>query len=875
MGLRTLSVLLVASSFAIPALAQTMHFATDSHKADVASSSSGRDFRFAMPENLSDQSGKYIALYVSSQTRTIAHVQLTGAVITSLPVSPSQVSTFMIPISWEIKTSGQAENKAVHLWSDDADLTVYCMSHTPYSSDGTQILPVIAWGNDYVVAAYGALYESTSFDYPSEFTVVAASDNTILTITPTQDIRGATSTTTLHKKGIPFTETLQAGQAIQYQTTLAYDADNYDVTGTVVHSTKPVGIIGASQCPNIPSDFPYCDHVCEMIPPIRLWGTKYYTAPFATRKGGNTFLVIASSDNQTIFTEDATTGKHVYAILAKQGDIFWRPDVEYATAWSSAQPFLLMEYVNSATWPDNMTGQGDPAMMSVPPVESYTNKVSIETPPSIGSVTPYVNYLTIATAHSGVHSVRVDGTPLTANGKLQSVDGKVDVYLLVAVKPGVHTITGDSGIGVMEYGYGLDESYAWSMNQSGFQTFTPSTDTTPPTISFTGDCVGTIQILDTEAGASGLYSVYLDSATNMALSIDKSFVPGSGVATTSATVYPIYPSYGGLFDGSVYDKAGNRLAIHVWYSAPIISFVADSLTFAGASHDTTIVRPLMIANTGTLPFDMSTSRIVDPGVSPFVILSGSRPILQPGERDTIIVQFKGDLYAVTNSKLLVGGSCITDTIPLTMRPKTNSNLIADDIVFSNTPVGDSSIASTVINDVGTSTLTVDSISTDNSSFVFEPLVGGNSLPFQVPVGLGKRVWFAFFPKTSGPTYGTAYINSPETGQFTIKLSGNISTGGVHTTADGNTSFLSVGANPNPIGLTSAKKLVLSLSGIPVAEYTAGLYDLLGRELRHAQAVTGYDGTSSVSFDVKDLPAGSYLFRVESVGEVRSGRVVIE
>src|SRR5439155_15583948 len=103
------------------------------------------------------------------------------------------------------------------------------------------IIPTTGWGKEYVVAAYHSLYELT-FDYPSEFAVVAQRDGTTINVVPTQDIRQTGKPkTTGHSKGVAFMDQLDRGSAVQYQLTQAQDADNWDVTGTVVTSDKNVG----------------------------------------------------------------------------------------------------------------------------------------------------------------------------------------------------------------------------------------------------------------------------------------------------------------------------------------------------------------------------------------------------------------------------------------------------------------------------------------------------------------------------------------------------------------------------------------------------------------------------------------------------------
>src|SRR6185312_3789674 len=200
----------------------------------------GRDLWFTMTSNY-DASG-YYELFVASPVATTVHIQ-TNSFSNVFPIKAGQVLSFSIPNSWALWTSGEVENKGVHVWSNDADLSAYLLEGEAYTTDGTYIIPTIGWGTDYVVAGYQSLFEgfgNTVFDYPSEFAIVADEDQTVVTITPTQDIRASHKpNSVLHPKGKPFTERLDRGQSVQYQLVEATNSDDFDVTGTIIHSTKP------------------------------------------------------------------------------------------------------------------------------------------------------------------------------------------------------------------------------------------------------------------------------------------------------------------------------------------------------------------------------------------------------------------------------------------------------------------------------------------------------------------------------------------------------------------------------------------------------------------------------------------------------------
>src|ERR1700679_1109872 len=79
--------------------------------------SAGSDFWFALPSNQwgEDLGGKYIRIYITSQTNCTASVSSNGTT-TNVSVSANEVSTFNVPEFWEMESSGIVENKGIHVY---------------------------------------------------------------------------------------------------------------------------------------------------------------------------------------------------------------------------------------------------------------------------------------------------------------------------------------------------------------------------------------------------------------------------------------------------------------------------------------------------------------------------------------------------------------------------------------------------------------------------------------------------------------------------------------------------------------------------------------------------------------------------------------
>lgn len=702
---RSLFILAVLCLCAATSIAQQQEIVSTVHQQHGNMTTSlGRDFWFAIPQNYEAQSGKFFNLYIASERDAVVHVQIPGIAEKVLSVSAGQVLTLTspddIPLSSEIRSSNKVEQKAIHVWSDDADLSVYLLSRNPATTDGMYVIPTIGWGKEYVVAAYASLFEGlnpvgstkglystinrwsypttivggelcrtfhfdnfadtiyitniklegdesfaikapfalpmalvnkapldvevcytpddpsdlkvdgkliveydlvspkqtqhlsvaitlssmpnpTFLDYPSEFIVLSHLDNTTVTIVPSCDIREDQDYgKVIHPKGESFTVVLNEGECIQYQAAFATNSKDYDVTGTSVTADHGIGVIGASACTNIPGDFPYCDHILEMVPPIRTLSNTYITAPFANRVGGDTYLVIATQDGQVVKRNGNT-----YHTFAKANEPFFTATVSDHSEWTSDAPFLLAQYINSTTWEDdqghNNQGVGDPGMVVINPVEQFRSTVVFQTPTityledSNGTKAQhnFTNYVNLILPVSEESVTTFDGTPIASLANMTKSAIGTTGWEAVRIKfdpgtgEGAHVVNCQSGagVGVYLYGYGPYDSYCWAGNLGVVNPM--DSDIAPPHPDF--DVTGiTAKVSFSEVLAldSKISDMVVDSLINMKVSKDKAFRPGEAVANSYYQLTVVdagKPAYALV---STYDMAGNRTQVESNYT---------------------------------------------------------------------------------------------------------------------------------------------------------------------------------------------------------------------------------------------------------------------------------------------------------------------
>jgi hypothetical protein len=849
-----------------------------------------RDFWFSIPKNYDDQGGKYIELFVTSAKQTTAHIEVSGSLPHEVQLTPYKIGTFFIPLGWEMTTSGIVQQKAIHVWSDDADLTVYYLNRNPATSDGSPIMPITGCGTEYVVASYESLYEGTDYDYPSEFTLAASHDSTVCTITPTVDIRNDTlPTTSLYKGGVPFVEVLNRGDAIQYEAIKADNADTYDLTGTVVKSNYPISVIGASQCPNIPPDWLYCDHICEMVPPISIWGKNYCTIPFVNRRGGDSYLVIASKDGQTIYRNGA-----VYAILNKY-EKYFRPDISVQSHWSSDAPFLLMQYINSTTWQDengqDNAGIGDPSMVMITPIEQYTNSLIFNTP-LITTGTGFQNYYNIIIDTLAVKTTTIDSIPIKSYPNITAM-GQIPYsrfmgFLIRGVGAKGHILRSTSGVTAYGYGYGSYDSYAWG--SVGSMSGTNSADTTAPFAKITDHCFcANVSVSDKVGFSEKLLAVAPDSLVNM------TFVLASDPYGKDSVVYSLcvkdssQPAFGSV---SSYDLAMNKVSVASVYDPSYLTAAPQSLGLGTAVPGKELTGYITLTSTGADSIDVLSISFLW-GNKGFRIDSMGRTTLAPGDSERIKIIFKKDTAGSSSDYLYFQTSCQNGSVLVyagTAPPKVDvitsitdtciavGDTLSQKIIFSNKGVYSVIIDSVTIIPADEFVLsnlpafpdTVKGTSTTDFASLFIPKSTGNK---NASVKIFYHVESIYFDSLSSTITGCALASGVNDNIITeVSENSNVYREAKDRLDRAGDAFFVQSVYPNP----AEKQISIVYATSEPMLVTLDIYDMLGKPVRRQVSVSIYQkGIYQISCNISGTPGGTYIYRLQGGAIVISGRLLIK
>lgn len=151
-----------------------------------------------------------------------------------------------------------------------------------------------------------------------------------------------------------------------------------DLSGTTVTSSKPIAVFSGNDCAFVPSIRPPCNHLVEQIPPVSVWGTRFFTIPTPNRVEGDVFQVIASAGNT-----DVQVDGHSQKVL-NTGDKY-ETEANKSLDIQTSSPSLVVQY---------SSGDGSntrPSMNIVPPVEWVSNDYTIYVDGSNSASDGYMN----------------------------------------------------------------------------------------------------------------------------------------------------------------------------------------------------------------------------------------------------------------------------------------------------------------------------------------------------------------------------------------------------------------------------------------------------------------------------------------------------
>ena len=394
--------------------------------------------------------GEVAILFLSGTTES-------GGIDVPCPITPAVVGDASVGIASDVGDSFEITT----------DVPVVAYEMNPFGGGSAAVtgasllLPTSVWDTNYVgVNAYGPGLNDPSMN------IVASENDTTVTIVPVADITGGPNVPAC-TANTACNFTLDRGQNIQL-------TEVEELTGSVIQSDKPIGLMAGHPCMNTPVGVFFCDHGEQMVPPVQALGSEYAGVMYRPRAGEPAIWRVIGAVDGTQLTYSTDVGGPA---TLDQGEI---AEFETATpftveAQDDEHPFMLFTYMSGSQWEklsDN-GGHGDvDFVLSVPP-DQYLNRYVFFTDPTY----PETNLVLVRRRDdNGVfQDVKLDcaGTlggwqPLAddyewtrfdlSTGDFQSANG--------VCQNGSHTIESDGSFGLWVWGWGTPDTTEFTRNVS-------------------------------------------------------------------------------------------------------------------------------------------------------------------------------------------------------------------------------------------------------------------------------------------------------------------------------------------------------------------------------------------------------------------------
>jgi len=412
----------------------------------TANDSLGTDFWVGLP---SFNNAVSFSLYISSPLGATGTVAIPELGITNAFLVAARGVTNIGISSDAMMDYNVVETNGIHVTASQS-VSVYAVDYSYGASTAFTCYPTPLLGTNYCIMAHDG-----SGIGNSEFAIVATTDDTTVTCTPSLTA-GFDSIVTNLQQG----ENFQIGPS-----------SSDDVTGSWITSDKPLAVFAGAQLTHVPDAYDFGNPVIQEQLPVNNWGTQALALSFAGRANGDTYRVLAAYSNTVVTitgTFDTTNGdgnftgttNSVWVVTNEAGqfnDVLMEGPVEF----QGSQPIQVAHFANGTAW-DNLPGEeGDPCEILLPPVGCYleTNTVfTLTYNPTNNAFSS--NYISLIIAQSATNNTYVDGTNKITNFEMIGSSGYYGSQFFVT-NSGTHTVTSSQPVGVEVYGWGFVDAYGY------------------------------------------------------------------------------------------------------------------------------------------------------------------------------------------------------------------------------------------------------------------------------------------------------------------------------------------------------------------------------------------------------------------------------
>ncbi len=477
-------------------------------KSQEYTSTEGTEFYVTFPLNDNkDQNLQTLAIYVTSRVdnKVTVYNELLGINDTRI-IKANETVEFSTVKGGIGKSAEQIEtdkviNAGIKITSD-FPVAVNCLNSKFVTSEGYMAIPTKNWGKEYIHNSFYDFAELKDRDWGGGFVVLAKDNNTEIRIQirdGSNQTKGFGKTTGGQQHGDSLIKVLNAGEIYIVQGT-GTTRGIFDLSGSIITSDKPIGLISYHNRCMIPSTIVTTgrDHLIEMLPPTQAWGKEYYSLELDRRSDkGDFFRVIAAEDNTEFKIKwySTQTNKLIDSLgpykFSKKGNWFEYngigansphnlESIRGTAHFEADKPILVCQYSYSANY--DGAAAFDPFMIVLPSVEQYTTSALGTIPLNYGNNEYKNNYLNIIAKGDPndennnrmlMNSIKLNNTPIKdlIDGNYYNRIPNSEYYWIRVLLNAIGTldIQSETPFNATLYGMANFDSYGWPIGNNSTQ----------------------------------------------------------------------------------------------------------------------------------------------------------------------------------------------------------------------------------------------------------------------------------------------------------------------------------------------------------------------------------------------------------------------
>lgn len=632
---------------AMPAIAQAQSYDTK-----------GKSFWVSFIENFtSTESRAQLALYLSCDrpaSVTISYLDNGHSITVPLNVPNTVVEVDIDDVFGEDTELNGADaigteitRRSYHITASE-DITVYGLSLETYSCDAFLVYPEDVLSEQHVVLAYQNMPEDTANGMarmPSEFAILATTNNTNVEIRPQARINGRADMA-------PIVITLNRGEVFFGQAWEPFT----DVSGTLIDADRPVAVFSGIARTGVPTQANHGrDVLIEQMLPTANWGREVILTPFypvTPSSPFNSYARITPLYPGTTWTLDG-----VAQGTLSQG----RPieiEVSRPMVVAASGPILVAQYEHSISLRDTATSgsytDGDPFMMLAVPSEQFDTAYTFQ---SVTHRDLRSHFINVVIPTDAVGTLRLDDKPPLA--VFRPVPGTSYSYAQIELQRGSHHIGASAPFGLYAYGYGGAISYGYV----GGMLFRPLVRKGEVNV-LCNELTG--YIYDNQREFVGIDSIYFNDRTS---NVNTRLIAGDRTDTVYYGATLLDPYNDGIVGMNILYSNG-RLNTYL-DTIPGFTVRAAGMQAAGRpiALDTVAVfdevsfcRKVTLQNYGAFPRTVEQLTF-SPHPGDAMTVNAPLPLtLAPGDVYTIELCFQGQLEHDMDIRLTIADSCLNREI---------------------------------------------------------------------------------------------------------------------------------------------------------------------------------------------------------------------